>query len=135
MTAHTGGCSCGAIRYVITAEPVRGFLCQCHDCQRDSGAGHTSVAVFPRAAMQITGEVVEHLRTADSGAQKRKGFCGNCGSPLYNKPQNVPDLIGVFVGTLDDPSRFKPEMVMFASRGHDWDHLDPALPKLPNMRR
>lgn len=135
MTAYTGGCTCGAIRYVITAEPVRGFLCQCRDCQRDSGAGHSSVAVFPRAAMQVTGEVVEHLRTADSGAQKRKGFCGNCGSPLYNKPQNVPDMIGVFVGTLDDPSRFKPGMVMFASRGHSWDYLDPALPKLPNMRQ
>jgi hypothetical protein len=84
--------------------------------------------------MQIIGEVVENLRTADSGAQKRKGFCGTCGSPLYNKPQNVPDMIGVYVGTLDDPSGFKPEIVMFASRGHSWDHLDPALPRIPKMR-
>jgi len=90
--------------------------------------------VFPTAAMQIAGDVVENLRTADSGAQKRKGFCGNCGSPLYNKPQNVPDMIGVYVGTLDDPSGFKPQIVMFASRGHSWDHLDPALPRVPNMR-
>jgi hypothetical protein len=90
--------------------------------------------VFPTAAMQIAGDVVENLRTADSGAQKRKGFCGNCGSPLYNKPQKVPEMIGVYVGTLDDPSGFKPEIVMFASRGHSWDHLDPALPRVPNMR-
>jgi hypothetical protein len=84
--------------------------------------------------MQITGDVAENLRTADSGAQKRKGFCSNCGSPLYNKPQNKPDLIGIYVGTLDDPSGFKPQVVMYASRGHDWDHLDPVLPKTPNMR-
>lgn len=84
--------------------------------------------------MQITGDVVEHLRTADSGAQKRKGFCGRCGSPLYNKPDNVPDMIGVYVATLDDPSGFKPQIVMFASHGHSWDHLDPALPKIPLMR-
>ena len=84
--------------------------------------------------MRITGDVVENPRTADSGATKRKGFCGNCGSPLYNKPQNVPDLIGVYVGTLDDPSAFEPAMVMFASRGHRWDHLDPALPRVPQMR-
>jgi hypothetical protein len=38
------------------------------------------------------------------------------------------------VGTLDDPSGFKPQVVMFASRGHGWDHLDPALPRLPHMR-
>ena len=42
-------------------------------------------------------------------------------------------MIGVYVGTLDDPSGFKPQMVMFASRGHPWDHLDPALPRVPYM--
>jgi len=84
--------------------------------------------------MRVTGDVVENLRVADSGAEKRKGFCGNCGSPLYNKPHNVPDMIGVYVGTLDDPSQFKPQMVMFAARGHEWDHLDPALPRVPYMR-
>ena len=134
MTVYTGGCTCGAVRYEITAEPVRGFQCQCRDCQRDTGAGHASVAVFPRAAMRVTGEPVEHLRTADSGAQKRKGFCGNCGSLLYNKPQSVPDMIGVYVGSLDDPSGFKPEIVMYASHGHGWDYLDPALPRVPYMR-
>jgi hypothetical protein len=90
--------------------------------------------VFPRAALGVTGVVTETLRTADSGEQKLKGFCGACGSPLYNKPLSKPDMLGVYVGTLDDPSGFKPELVMFASRGHAWDHLDPALPKLPNMR-
>ena len=134
MGTYTGGCTCGAVRYEIGAEPIRGFYCQCRDCQRDTGAGHSTVAVFPIAALKITGNVTEHLRSADSGAQKRKGFCATCGSPLYNKPQNVPDMVGVYVGTLDDPSSFKPQIVMFASRGHDWDLLDPALPKFPNMR-
>jgi hypothetical protein len=134
MGTYTGGCTCGAARYEIGAEPIRGFYCQCRDCQRDTGAGHSAVAVFPSAALKVTGSVTEHLRIADSGVQKRKGFCAICGSPLYNQPQNVPDMIGVYVGTLDDPSSFKPQVVMFASRGHDWDLLDPALPKFPNMR-
>ena len=43
-------------------------------------------------------------------------------------------MIGIYIGTLDDPSDFKPQVVMFASRGHAWDYLDPALPKLSNMR-
>jgi hypothetical protein len=134
MGAYTGGCTCGAARYEIGTEPIRGFYCQCRDCQRNTGAGHSAVAVFPSAALKVTGSVTEHLRTADSGVQKRKGFCAICGSPLYNQPQNVPDMIGVYVGTLDDPSSFKPQVVMFAARGHDWDLLDPALPKFPNMR-
>jgi len=43
-------------------------------------------------------------------------------------------MIGVYVGTLDDPSGFQPQIVMFASRGQSWDHLDPALPRIPDMR-
>ncbi len=92
---YAGGCSCGAVHYELTAEPIRGFQCQCRDCQRDTGSGHASVMVFPRAALRITGPVAEISRTADTGAQKA---------------------------------------VIFASRGHAWDHLDPALPKVPNMR-
>jgi hypothetical protein len=84
--------------------------------------------------MRVEGDVVENLRIADSGTEKRKGFCGKCGSPLYNKPNNVPEMVGIYVGTLDNPSGFKPQMVMFASRGNSWDHLDPALPKVPYMR-
>ena len=134
MAPYAGGCSCGAVRFEIAAEPLRGFQCQCRDCQRDTGSGHASVFVFPTAAMRITGHVTEILRTADSSAQKRKGFCGTCGSPIYNKPASKPDVLGVYVGTLDDPSSFKPQVVMFTSRGHAWDHLDPTLPKLPDMR-
>jgi hypothetical protein len=134
MTLLTGGCVCGAVRYEIAADPIRGFFCQCRDCQRDTGAGHSAVAVFPRAAMRVDGTPTEHLRTADSGEHKRKGFCGRCGSPLYNKPQNKPDMIGVYVGTLDDPSIFKAQVVMFTSRAQSWDHVDPALTKLPHMR-
>ena len=134
MMPYAGGCSCGKVRYEIAAEPIRGFLCQCRDCQRDTGSGHAAVMVFPRAAVGVTGAVCEILRTADSGTHKLKGFCGACGSPLYNKPASKPDMIGIYVGTLDDPSSFKPEIVMFASRGHAWDRIDPALPKIPNMR-
>jgi len=74
MTAYTGGCTCGAIRYEIAAEPVRGFHCQCRDCQKDTGAGHASVAVFPRAAMKLTGEVVENPRTATAAPRSARDF-------------------------------------------------------------
>jgi hypothetical protein len=107
----------------------------CRDCQRDTGSGHASVLVFPRAAMRVTGRATETPRTADSGEQKLKGFCPFCGSPLYNKPVSKPDMIGIYVGTLDDPSSFKPDLVMFTSRGHVWDHLDPTVPKVPYMRQ
>jgi hypothetical protein len=130
----SGGCSCRAVRYTIQAEPVRSFQCQCRDCQLDSGGGHSSVFVFPRAAFEISGEVREIARTSDRGATKRKGFCPVCGVSIYNKPENNPDLIGIYVGSLDDATSFKPAAVFYTSRGHGWDFLDPDVPKLQEWR-
>src|SRR6266480_1555288 len=105
--SFSGGCSCGAVRFTIAAEPVRGFQCQCRDCQKDTGGGHSSVFVFRRDAVDISGEVREISRTSDGGATKRKGFCGNCGVPIYNKPDEKPEFIGIYVGCLDDATAFK----------------------------
>ena len=126
----SGGCSCGAVRYAISAEPIRGFQCQCRDCQMDSGGGHSSVLVFSRATFEISGEVREIARTSDRGATKRKGFCPNCGVSVYNKPDKSPEFIGIYVGSLDGAVSFKPAIVLYASRGHAWDFLDPDIPKL-----
>jgi len=130
----SGGCWCRAVRYTIQAEPVRGFQCQCRDCQLDSGGGHSSVFVFPRAAFEISGEVRETARTSDRGATKRKGFCPDCGVSICNKPDNIPDLIGIYVGSLDDASSFKPATVFYTSRGYGWDVLDPEVKTFPEWR-
>jgi len=50
---------------------------------------------------------------------------------IYNKPDKFPDLIGIYVGSLDRAVSFKPAIVLYASRGHAWDFLDPDIPKLP----
>jgi hypothetical protein len=131
MANYVGGCQCGAIRYELSERPIRSFQCQCRDCQKDSGGGHSSVMVFNSRTFVLKGEARETLRTADSGARKRKGFCPACGSPLYNKPESQPQYIGIYVGSLDDASSFKPDVVLFTSRGHAWDHLDATVTKRP----
>ena len=127
MTTYTGGCACGAVRYEIAAEPLRAFNCHCRACQHATGTGHATVFVFPRAAVKMTGETREFARQADSGAQMVRGFCPTCGSPVYGKPQANPDYIGVFVGSLDDPARFKPQIAMFTASAQPWDRLDPDV--------
>jgi hypothetical protein len=114
----SGGCSCGAVGFTIDAEPVRAFQCQCRDCQKDCGGGHSSVFVFPRQALKLSGEVREIARLSDRGATKHKGFCPACGVSIYNRPDKFPDLIGIF----------------YTARGYAWDFLDPDVPKLPEWR-
>ena len=45
----------------------------------------------------------------------------------------MPDLFTVHAASLDDASRYAPQVVTYAARGHAWDHVDPALPKFETM--
>jgi hypothetical protein len=107
--------------------------CQCRDCQEASGGGHSSVIAFPSASIEMTGTPVEWGNRADSGAHKVRAFCGKCGSPIYVKIDSLPGVTIVKAGSLDDPSVFQPQMVIYAKRAQRWDHVDPALPRFEAM--
>jgi len=131
--AYTGGCACGANRYEIDGEPVVSVHCQCRDCQRKSGTGHGSYLAFQGAGVKLTGDPKRWDLVGDSGNVKTRAFCPTCGSPLYITNAAMPNLIAVHAASLDDPGRFKPQMVMYGVRGHAWDSVDPALPKFEKM--
>ncbi len=127
---YTGGCACGAIRYEIADEPIFMNDCQCRDCQSRSGTGHGSYMSFAqRAAVKLSGNATKWDVVADNGNLKSHAFCPTCGSPVYLTVSAMPDLFIIHAGSLDDPSRYKPQVVTYTMRGHAWDHLD------PNMRR
>ncbi|MBS4047413.1 MAG: GFA family protein [Alphaproteobacteria bacterium] len=131
---YTGGCACGAIRYEIAGEPVFSNHCQCRQCQRKSGTGHGSYLSFVgRKDMQLSGRATQWDMTADSGKVKTRSFCPVCGSPVYQTYPAMPDVITIHAASLDEPARFAPQAVTFASRGYDWDRLDPALVTFDGM--
>ncbi|AXI04732.1 GFA family protein [Aquirhabdus parva] len=131
---YTGGCACGAIGYEISEEPIFSNHCQCLDCQHASGTGHGSYLTFPNMGhVTLKGEAKHWDRVADSGHVKTHWFCPNCGSPVYLTFAAMPHLFTVHAASLDDPSRFIPQVVTYNDRGHSWDQLDPILPKFEKM--
>ncbi len=134
-TETSGGCGCGAVRYRYSGEPVLATHCQCRACQRSTGTGHSSHLVVPAAAVTFEGEVREYRTRADSGAESVRGFCPVCGSPLVFRTSSWPEMLFLTAGTLDDPSRFAPTLVVYAEHAQPWDTVDPALtcyPRMPN---
>ena len=133
-TPFTGGCACGAVRYECAAEPIMAANCHCRDCQQSSGAAFASVLIVPKDAVKITGTVKYYAVKADSGNMISRGFCPNCGSPLFGRPSGLPmELIGLRAASLDDPSWYRPTMDIFTASAQPWDYLNPALPKAPKM--
>jgi len=132
--AYTGGCACGAVRYELAAEPLVMTDCQCRDCQRKSGTGHGSYLTFAgRNNVTLEGQATHWDIKGDSGNVKTRAFCPTCGSPVYLTFAAMPDLFTVHAASLDDPARYRPQMVLYGVRGHAWDKVDPALPKFDRM--
>jgi hypothetical protein len=131
--AYTGGCACGAVRFEITGEPIFSNQCQCLDCQHMSGTGHGSYLTFKRDVVTVSGQASRWDTNGESGHVKTRAFCPHCGSPVHLTFAAMPDIFTVHAASLDEPGRFKPQVVTYASRGHAWDHLDPALPKFDKM--
>jgi hypothetical protein len=133
-TAYTGGCACGAIRYEISDEPIAQVNCQCRDCQRKSGTGHGSYLTFPdKGKVKLAGEGKHWDMVGDSGNGKTRAFCPTCGSPVYVLFAANPDCFTIHAASLDDPGRYRPQMITYRMRGHVWDQVDPALPKFAKM--
>ena len=132
MTSMTGSCLCGSVRYEVSGEPLFARFCCCRDCQRQSGSGHAAGWGFPATGFRlISGEPKRYAKTGDSGNTITRCFCPDCGSTAFLLVSARPHLLTVRVGTLDDPSGFRPESAIFVRSGQPWDHIDPALPRYP----
>ena len=130
---YTGGCACGAIRYSIAGEPLFANHCQCRDCQRESGTGHGSYATFARDGVTVTGDAKKWDMVGGSGNVKTRAFCSVCGLPVYMTFAAMPEIFTIRAASLDEPARYKPQVVTYAARGYGWDHLDAELTKFETM--
>jgi hypothetical protein len=132
--SYTGGCACGLISYEIQGQPVLMADCQCRQCQRDSGTGHASHVVFKDANVSVHGEAKVWNCRGDNGTIKGNGFCAVCGAPVFTMFPEMPEFFSVRAASLDEPSRYQPQLVLWTATGHAWDVLDPSLPSYERMQ-
>jgi hypothetical protein len=125
----TGGCACGAVRYEITGAPDFSFLCQCRRCQRATGTGHAPGFKIERENLSVSGTLTSYQVEADSGYLASHEFCPVCGSPVFSSTERFPSSCSVYAASLDDPSAFEPERVIFHTSAQPWDYVDPRLAK------
>ncbi len=130
---YTGGCACGAIRFEVSAEPAVMNDCRCRQCQRESGTGHGSHLTFVGAPVRTTGNASFWETVGEGGTRKNRAFCPTCGNPVYISFPDMPDVFVVAAASLDDPGRYQPQIVMWASAGQPWDPVDPAITTFEKM--
>lgn len=128
-----GGCRCGDIRYRINAgSALETRICHCRDCQYASGGAFAVVAFFPAAAVSFSGPSASRYEvTGTAGLHVQRGFCPRCGTPLFSAIAEIPTLLCIKTGSLDQPGALQPDGHMWCASKLDWVQISDGLPQLP----
>jgi hypothetical protein len=117
---YTGGCQCGSVRYVLTAEPIRLVACHCKECQRQSGSAFGMSMLVKQDSLTVTGPTKQFTRIADSGNANTGVFCRECGVRIHHIPGYVEGVRVLKPRTLDDTSWLRPEFFVWMKSARGW---------------
>jgi hypothetical protein len=131
----TGGCNCGAVRYEVTAPPTGAGYCHCRRCQRRSGTAASVNASLEAGSFHLL-RGHEQLRAWKPGDGWEKWFCGECGSSLFSRSPEDPEIVGVRMGTFDADPGVRPSRRQFVAYAAAWEPIpDDGLPRFPESAR
>lgn len=123
-----GGCLCGAVRYEVHGPLQPPEHCHCGMCRKAHGAAFSTNAVVDTTNLRVVSGA--HLLTEyESSPNRRKCFCSRCGSQLFIRRQNRPEITVITLGTLDDAPSVKPTRHVFTASKAPWYEIDETLPR------
>jgi hypothetical protein len=126
---HEGGCSCGAVCYRLTSEPMFVHCCHCLDCQRQTGSAFVLNALIETDRIErISGEPIPIAMPTDSGRPHDVYRCPNCLTAVWSDYGRRPNLRFVRVGTLDDAKLLPPDVHIFVRSKQAWVGLPADVP-------
>jgi hypothetical protein len=97
---YSGGCQCGKIRYNYSGDLLDPSICHCRMCQKAFGSWGAALAD------QLTW-IRGKPGTFRSSSIVERGFCKDCGTPLYMR-EDGDSHFEMAIGTLDDPNAIPP---------------------------
>jgi hypothetical protein len=116
---------CGGVTYE-TRTPLQPILqCHCQNCRRLTG-NFVAGARVDNEGLEIR-DAHETFAWYDLGYASY-GFCRGCGSTLFYRANDRPEVTAVMVGTLDDASGLSLRGVWFADEAQPHNQLPEGVP-------
>jgi hypothetical protein len=123
-----GGCSCGAIRYRLTSEPMFTHCCHCLNCQRQTGSAFViNMLIEADRVRLLAGEPQAVDVPRDDGSTQPIYRCPDCRVAVYSE-YGRPEVLFVRAGTLDDPSGVVPDVHIYTRSKVPWVTLPQGAP-------
>ena len=131
----TGGCLCGGVRFEVTEPLVSASYCHCTRCQRRTGTAASAQARVAPGSLRVTSgeELIRAYDPGDGGFLKL--FCSQCGSALWSRSPEDPEVMSVRLGILDSDPGIRPSYRQFVAYAAPWEPIpDDGLPRYPESR-
>ena len=123
-----GGCSCGAVRYRLTSDPLFTHCCHCLNCQRQTGSAFVINLLIEADRVELlAGEPQPVEVPRDDGNPQRIFRCPTCQVAVYSE-YGRPEVLFVRAGTLDDPSSVAPDAHIYTRSKLSWVTLPESVP-------
>jgi hypothetical protein len=132
-----GGCSCGAVRYRLTSEPLFTHCCHCLNCQRQTGSAFVINLLIEADRVELlAGDPQPVDVPRDDGSTQRIFRCPTCQVAVFSE-YGRPEVRFVRGGTLDDPSAITPDVHIYTRSKLPWITVPgtaPAFEEYYDMR-
>ena len=123
-----GGCSCGAVRYRLTSEPLFVHCCHCLNCQRQTGSAFVVNVLIEAERVETLAREPEPVDVArDDGSTQRIYRCPECRVAVYSE-YGWPEILFVRAGTLDEPSAVAPDVHIYTRSKVPWVRFPEGVP-------
>jgi hypothetical protein len=97
-------------------------------CRKAHGAAFSTNAVVSTSNLQIvTGS--EFISEYESSANRRRCFCRSCGSKLFIRRLNNPEVTVVTLGSIDGELNVRPVRHVFVGSKAPWYTIADTLPQ------
>ena len=124
-----GGCSCGAVRFRLTAAPMFVHCCHCLDCQKQTGSAFAINALTETDRIEMLAGAPEPVSMpTDSGRPHDIYRCPECKVAVWSDYGRRPYLRFVRVSTLDDPHAIVPDVHIYTRTKVPWLALPADVP-------
>ena len=123
-----GGCSCGAVRYRLTSEPLFTHCCHCLNCQRQTGSAFVINLLIEADRVELlAGDPQPVDVPRDDGSVQRIYRCPTCQVAVFSE-YGRPEVRFVRGGTLDQPSGITPDVHIYTRSKLPWVTLPETAP-------
>jgi hypothetical protein len=123
-----GGCSCGAVRYRLTSDPLFTHCCHCLNCQRQTGSAFVINLLIEADRVELLADEPQPVDVPrDDGSTQRIFRCPTCQVAVFSE-YGRPEVRFVRAGTLDEPSTVAPDVHIFTRSKLPWITLPDTVP-------